>query len=160
MIRHHIKEILRLLGSRDLNRACIGFEKVVNEMVTNTKESKECDIALNTKSVPACTEPSAYVKISEIPFQCLCKLHLMPISGTVSVAYWPKNSHILESECVLQVIDWHTKKLQMPESLGVEIAEYMRPSVRQINVKTFTTCECVGCVSRRGGGRETSITLL
>ena len=64
------------------------------------------------------------VVVHNIPFHSMCEHHLLPFSGTASIAYFP-NERVLGLSKFARVLEVFARRLQLQERLGLQVAEFL-----------------------------------
>lgn len=99
------------------------------------------------------------VALTNIPFVSLCEHHLLPFSGTASVAYLPDGSQVVGLSKLARVVDTFAKRLQLQERLGAQIAdaiEAVYPRGCAIVLRAQHSCMACRGVSKPGAVMITS----
>lgn len=63
------------------------------------------------------------VVVREIPFHSLCEHHLLPFSGTATVAYLPAGSRVVGLSKLARLVDLFARRLQVQERLTTQVAQ-------------------------------------
>lgn len=110
-----------------------------------------------TKTFPGQPDPSLVI-VAGIPFVTTCAHHLLPITGTATVAYRPyPNGPIVGLSKLIRVFDDYAHRLQLQERLGWQVASTIAAHVDALGVGCVITAEH-GCMSARGVNRVTTAT--
>lgn len=62
------------------------------------------------------------IEVKGIRFYSMCEHHMLPFFGEVSVKYYPKD-RVLGLSKIPRIVQYYSRKLQLQERLGREIAE-------------------------------------
>ena len=92
--------------------------------------------------------PSEYCRdlviVKDIPFYSMCEHHLLPFFGKCHIAYIPNNKKVLGISKLAEVVDILSKRLQVQESLTVDIIEaimdFLRPKGAAVVMKARHMC--------------------
>lgn len=87
------------------------------------------------------------IAVTGIDFVSLCEHHLLPFSGTCSVAYLPGNSRVVGLSKIPRVVDAYARRLQIQEQMTEQIAsafeKYLKP--KGVGVMIEATHSCMSC---------------
>lgn len=87
------------------------------------------------------------IAVTDIDFVSLCEHHMLPFSGTCSVAYLPTNGRVVGLSKIPRVVDAYARRLQIQEGMTMQIAKalekYLRP--RGVGVLIQATHSCMSC---------------
>ncbi len=98
------------------------------------------------------------VILKDIPLYSMCEHHLLPFSGTASIAYIPNNGRIIGLNTLAKLVDSLSKRLQIQERLTKQIADYLVKSLSPRGVMVVIRAEHL-CMTMRGAKKPGSITL-
>lgn len=100
------------------------------------------------------------VVLRDIPFISHCEHHMLPIIGTVNIAYIPRDRVVGISKLV-RVVHSYAKRLQIQEKMTTQIMEVIRNTLRPHGVAVSIKAEHQ-CMSIRGvkTGRSSSMVTL
>lgn len=89
---------------------------------------------------------SDWVILENISFTSLCEHHLLPFSGTVSMAYFPQNGNVLGLSKLARLVEIYSRRLQLQERLTVQLAETLWRGIqpRAVAVKIQAEHSCMG----------------
>jgi GTP cyclohydrolase I len=100
-----------------------------------------------------------WICLHEIPFGSLCEHHMIPFTGTVSIAYWPQNGRVVGLSKLLRLVDCFSRKLQLQERLTVSLAQeiYTQLGARAVAVRVEAEHLCMALRGvRKNGVRVTT----
>lgn len=89
------------------------------------------------------------VLVKDIDFYSTCEHHIMPFYGKAHVAYLP-GEKVLGLSKIPRVVKMASKKLQLQENLGQEIADAIQAASKAKAVCVILEAEKHMCVSMRG----------
>jgi GTP cyclohydrolase I len=83
------------------------------------------------------------INLDKIHFVSICKHHLLPFYGEISISYIP-NQYIIGLGAIAKVIDISSKKMQLQEHLTVEIGNMIQkilcPKFLSIKIEAMHLC--------------------
>jgi GTP cyclohydrolase I len=88
------------------------------------------------------------VLMKDIEFTSVCRHHLLPFSGTASVAYLP-DGRVVGLSKIADLVDCLSRRLQLQESLADEIASALMTHLKPRGAACMIRAEHC-CVSARG----------
>ena len=88
------------------------------------------------------------IVLKDIPFVSHCEHHLAPISGTVAIAYMPRD-RIVGISKLARVVHAYARRLQVQERLTVQIAACIRDHLQPLGVAVIVEAQH-GCMTCRG----------
>ncbi|MFK8039748.1 MAG: GTP cyclohydrolase I FolE [Rickettsiaceae bacterium] len=99
------------------------------------------------------------VLLQSIKFTSFCEHHLLPIIGSVDVAYLP-NSQIVGISKIARVVDLFAHRLQVQEHMTAQIAKaidkHLKPNGVAVRVKASHCCMTIRGVSKESSMMYTS----
>jgi GTP cyclohydrolase I len=99
------------------------------------------------------------VLVKDVPFASTCEHHLLPFTGTASVAYIPKG-HIVGLSKLARLVDAYAQRLQVQERMTVQIVnalvDNLDPLAAACVVKAEHSCMNLRGVKKHTGGMVTS----
>jgi GTP cyclohydrolase I len=98
------------------------------------------------------------VIIKDIPLYSMCEHHLLPFSGTASIAYIPRKGRIMGLNTIAKLVDLLAKRLQIQERLTKEIADYLVKAMSPLGVMVVIKAEHL-CMIMRGAKKPGSVTV-
>lgn len=121
------------------------FAQKVSEKMTQSFSGYNADFNLIfTNKIKNTKQYSSSIEFHNIHFISYCKHHMSPIIGYINFSYIP-NEYIIGFSRVIECINALTARLQLQESLTVEIAEYffqyMNP--KKVRVEIFAKHYCM-----------------
>lgn len=141
--------------------AADGMEATPARMVKALRElTSGYDSHIASSSAKLTTFPADYpdepkknpiVVVRGIEYSSLCEHHVLPFSGTVSVAYIP-TKRIIGLSKIPRLVDAYARRLQVQERLGKQIAESLDP-LEPVGVAVVITGRHT-CCSMRGARRD------
>lgn len=96
-----------------------------------------------------------FVILKDIKFSSICEHHMLPIIGTVDIAYIPDDSIVGISK-LARVVEVTSKKLQIQEKMTVEIAETIQNKLKPLGVAVKVSA-IHNCMSIRGVKQDGSL---
>ena len=98
---------------------------------------------------------SGIVALREVPFHSMCEHHLLPFSGTASVAYIPGPSgKIVGLSKLARLVDAYARRLQVQERLTVQIVDALERHLEPLGAACIIRAHH-SCMSLRGVGKDT-----
>lgn len=96
------------------------------------------------------------VVVSDIPFASLCEHHLLPFTGTATVAYVP-GDRIVGLSKVARLVEVYARRLQVQERMTRQIAESLQDvlGARGVGVVVHGLHSCM---ANRGVGKRATMT--
>lgn len=84
------------------------------------------------------------VILKDIKFTSYCEHHMLPIIGSVSIAYLP-NQYIVGISKLARIVDLYARRLQLQERLTVQIAEaiYKQLEAKGVGVVVEASHHCM-----------------
>ena len=121
------------------------FLSALREMAGAQRQSQE-DLAAITFQAEGYDN---WVCLCDVPFGSLCEHHMLPFSGKISMAYWPRNGRVVGLSKLLRFADRISHRLQLQEQLTVTLASSI---FKQLNAKAVAVrVEAEhSCISLRG----------
>ena len=151
-----IKTLLRFIGE-DPSRE--GLLKTPDRVVDSYKEmfsgyGKDVEEILTTKFYDTCNFQD-FILLKDIQFHSFCEHHLLPITGSVDIAYIPNNCIIGISK-LARVVDVFARRLQIQEKMTVQIAEALQKYINPLGVAVKISASH-SCMTLRGVMQHDSI---
>lgn len=99
------------------------------------------------------------VSVTGIQFASTCAHHLLPITGTATVAYRPRagRGRVVGLSKLSRVFDGYARRLQVQEQLGAQTADALRDRLRPEGAVVVITAEH-GCMTIRGVQQPGTVT--
>ena len=89
-------------------------------------------------------EHDEMVIVKDIPFYSMCEHHMLPFFGKCHLAYIPNNKKIIGISKLAAVVDILSRRLQVQESLTVDIIEaimdFLKPKGAAVVIKARHMC--------------------
>jgi len=98
------------------------------------------------------------VILKDIPLYSLCEHHLLPFSGTASIAYIPNHGRIIGLNTLGHLVECLAKRLQIQERLTKQIADYLDKALKPLGVMVVIKAEHL-CMTMRGVKKPGSLTV-
>lgn len=98
------------------------------------------------------------VILKNISIHSMCEHHLLPFSGTASIAYIPKKGKIMGLNTIACLVDTLARRLQIQERLTKQIADYLFNALSPLGVMVVIKAEHL-CMTMRGASKPGSITI-
>jgi GTP cyclohydrolase I len=92
------------------------------------------------------------VVVKDIPFSSLCEHHMLPFTGTATVAYIP-GKRVVGLSKIPRLVDAYAKRLQVQERLTNQIADAMVEHLEPLGVGVIIKGHH-SCMSLRGVGKS------
>lgn len=101
------------------------------------------------RTFPAPDDPGLVV-VAGIRVQSTCAHHLLPITGTATVAYRPApGQRIVGLSKLARVVDGYARRLQVQERLGHQVAAALGERLAPLGAACVITADH-GCMTQRG----------
>jgi GTP cyclohydrolase I len=98
------------------------------------------------------------VILKNIPIHSMCEHHLLPFSGTASIAYIPKKGKIMGLNTIACLVDTLARRLQIQERLTKQIADYLHDALSPMGVMVVIKAEHL-CMTMRGANKPGAVTI-
>ncbi len=98
------------------------------------------------------------VILKDIPLYSMCEHHLLPFSGTASIAYIPQKGKIMGLNTIALLVDSLAKRLQIQERLTKQIADYLVKAMSPLGIMVVIQAEHL-CMIMRGAKKPGSTTV-
>ncbi len=98
------------------------------------------------------------VIIKDIPIHSMCEHHLLPFTGTASIAYIPRKGKIMGLNTIACLVDALAKRLQIQERLTKQIADYLYKALSPLGVMVVIKAEHL-CMIMRGAKKPGAVTV-
>ncbi len=98
------------------------------------------------------------VILKDIPLYSMCEHHLLPFSGTASIAYIPKLGKIMGLNTIAMLVDSLAKRLQIQERLTKQVADYLVKALSPLGVMVVIKAEHL-CMIMRGAKKPGAVTV-
>lgn len=98
------------------------------------------------------------VILKDIPIYSMCEHHLLPFSGTASIAYIPKKGRIMGLNTLGYLVESLAKRLQLQERLTKQIADYLVTALDPLGVMVVIKAEHL-CMTMRGVKKPGALTI-
>lgn len=150
-IEKAVREILQEMDVEDVEVQTETPRRVAR-MYQEFLSGKDMDVkAVLSKTFPI--EVNDMVLLRDIPFSSLCKHHLLPFFGKVSIAYVP-NGKIVGLSKLGRVVDIFSHRLQLQEVLTAQIGDAifseLKPQGVMVISKALHTCMTCRGVKKQG----------
>ncbi len=156
-IKHGVKLILEGLGENPESKRLAQTPQRVSEMfmevLSGTHKNPDDFLRALTEE-----KHEEMVILKDIPLYSLCEHHLLPFSGTASIAYIPRGGKIMGLNTIALLVDSLAKRLQIQERLTKQIADYLVKAMSPLGVMVVIKAEHL-CMIMRGAKKPGSITL-
>ena len=129
------------------NRAARAFEFLTNGY------RQDLDEVINDALFDS--EASEIVLVKDIELYSMCEHHLLPFIGKAHVAYIP-NGKVIGLSKVARVVDVYARRLQIQESLTVQIADALMKTLHPLGVAVVIEAKHL-CMMMRGVEKQNSI---
>lgn len=74
------------------------------------------------------------IVVRHIPFHSMCEHHLLPFSGTVSVAYLPQHNRIVGFSNLVNIVEVIARRPQLQERMASEIADLLMEKLEPLGI--------------------------
>ncbi len=98
------------------------------------------------------------VILKDIPLYSMCEHHMLPFSGTASIAYIPLMGKIMGLNTIARLVDSLAKRLQIQERLTKQVADYLVSALNPLGVMVVIKAEHL-CMVMRGVKKPGSLTV-
>lgn len=157
IIENAIREILLAIGE-DPSRA--GLQQTPKRFA----ESIKYLTSGSRTNIPAIVNEALYedggdgeIVLKGIEFHSLCEHHLIPFSGTITIAYKPCNAIIGLSK-LARIVDSFSRRLQQQERMTTEIADCIEGLVCPIGLGVIVEARHM-CLEMRGIKKTQTTTI-
>lgn len=151
-----IRTLLRFIGEDPDREGLLATpDRVINsysEMFSGY--GKDVEEILTTKFYDTCNFQD-FILLKDIQFHSFCEHHLLPITGTVDIAYIPNNCIIGISK-LARVVNVFARRLQIQEKMTVQIAETLQKYINPLGVAVKISASH-SCMTVRGVMQQDSI---
>jgi GTP cyclohydrolase I len=156
-IRKGVKLILEGLGENPNSKRLLQTPDRVAEMFMEvlSETHKDPDDFLKALTEEKHEE---MVILKDIPLYSMCEHHLLPFSGSASIAYIPRKGKIMGLNTIALLVDSLAKRLQIQERLTKQIADYLVKAMSPLGVMVVIKAEHL-CMVMRGAKKPGSITV-
>jgi GTP cyclohydrolase I len=103
-------------------------------------------------------EHEEMVMLKDIPLYSMCEHHMLPFSGTASIAYIPRKGKIMGLNTIAMLVDSLAKRLQLQERLTKQIADCLVDALSPLGVMVVIKAEHL-CMIMRGAQKPGSKTI-
>lgn len=104
-------------------------------------------------------ENPGLVVVSGIRLSSTCAHHLLPITGTATVAYRPKpGSNVVGLSKLARVVEGYARRLQVQERIGAQVVDALMEVLKPVGAVCVITA-AHGCMSLRGVQEPEATTL-
>jgi len=151
-----IKTLLRFIGE-DPSRE--GLLKTPDRVLKSYQEifsgyDKNLEEILTTKFYDTCNFQD-FILLKDIHFNSFCEHHLLPMTGTVDIAYIPDNCIVGISK-LARTVDVFARRLQIQEKMTVQIAESLQKYIKPLGVAVKISA-IHSCMTLRGVMKHDSV---
>lgn len=117
--------------------------RVVDALAELTSTPGEPAALLKTVFDDAHADDQA-ITVGPIAFTSLCEHHMLPFTGTATVAYLPDQGRIVGLSKLARLVEHHARRLQVQERLTGDIADdlmaHLAPQGAAVRVNSHHTC--------------------
>jgi GTP cyclohydrolase I len=156
-IREGVRLILEGIGedpdSRRLKSTPRRVAEMFSEVLSGTHKDPNNFSRLLTEE-----KHDELVILKNIPIHSMCEHHLLPFSGTASIAYIPKKGKIMGLNTIACMVDTLARRLQIQERLTKQIADYLNDALSPMGVMVVIKAEHL-CMTMRGANKPGSLTI-
>jgi GTP cyclohydrolase IA len=151
-----VRTLLEYIGE-DPNRE--GLLKTPDRVIASYEESfagyeQNIEDILKTRFSQGC-DFRDLVLLQDIEFTSYCEHHLLPIPGSVDIAYIP-NKSIVGISKLARLVDAFAKRLQVQEKMTMQIAESLQENLSPLGVAVRVNASH-SCMTIRGVMKKDSI---
>jgi GTP cyclohydrolase IA len=148
-----VRDLLEYLGQDPTREGLVDTPSRVIKAYTEMTRGYNDDPAIILSTTFAQDKAYPYnemIMLRDIQFVSLCEHHLLPFTGTASVAYIPnENGQVVGLSKLARLVDCYAKRLQLQEQLTAQIADalmkHLNPKGAAVLIKASH-----GCMSCRG----------
>jgi GTP cyclohydrolase I len=157
VIREGVKLILEGIGEDPKSKRLRSTPQRVAEMFRDVLSGTHKD---PDDFLKALTEEKheEMVILKDIPLYSMCEHHMLPFSGTASIAYIPRKGKIMGLNTIAMLVDSLAKRLQLQERLTKQIADYLVKALSPLGVMVVIKAEHL-CMCMRGAQKPGSLTI-
>jgi GTP cyclohydrolase IA len=149
----NVTRLLEWLGEDPTRDGLLDTPKRVCKALREMTAGNDTDVAslLSTTFEADCDE---IVVVRNIPYESMCEHHLLPFTGTVSVAYIPGNGRVVGLSKIPRVVQAYSKRLQLQEQMCRQIADALNNNLTPVGVAVIATGKhsCMSCRGVRSQG--------
>lgn len=103
-------------------------------------------------------EVPGLVCVTGIPVATTCAHHMLPITGTATVAYLPANGqNVVGLSKLSRVLEGYARRLQVQEQLGYQVVTALQEVLNPVGAAVVITA-AHGCMSLRGVQQPGTVT--
>ena len=154
-----VTQLIKALGENPLREGLVDTPKRVVKAYKELTEGYNVNIAELLSVTFDVGNVDEMVIVKNINFVSLCEHHMLPFSGTATVAYIPMHRVVGLSK-IPRTVDAITRRLQVQERITTEITEaldtYLKPLGSACLVKAEHTCAAYRGVRKQGAEMVTS----
>ena len=123
----------------------------MNEMLSGMNDKPT---SILSKTFPPEDKDVGIVLVDNLAFTSICAHHLLPFHGMADIAYIPKGKVVGLSK-IARLLECRSRRLQMQETLGAQIANDMMEHLEPLGVAVRLTAQhdCMTCRGVRSNGR-------
>jgi GTP cyclohydrolase I len=156
-IEKGVELILEGLGEDPKSKRLLETPRRVAEMFTEVLSGTHWNV---DECLKALTEErhEEMVILKDIPIYSMCEHHLLPFSGTASIAYIPHEGKIMGLNTIAKLVDILAKRLQIQERLTKQIADYLVKAMSPLGVMVVIKAEHL-CMIMRGAKKPGALTV-
>jgi GTP cyclohydrolase IA len=140
-------------GTKRLKRTPGRVAEMFTEVLSGTNQNPDDFLKALTEE-----EHEEMVVLKDIPLYSMCEHHMLPFSGTASIAYIPKNGKIMGLNTIALLVDSLAKRLQIQERLTKQIADYLFKTLNPMGVMVVIQAEHL-CMCMRGARKPGAQTI-
>lgn len=156
LLRHHYKEIIRLLGEdterEGLQQTPVRVAKAMQYMTQGYQQNPEEIL----RSALFKEDYRQMVIVKDIEIYSLCEHHMLPFVGRAHVAYIP-NGYITGLSKIARVVDAYSRRLQVQERLTQQIKNCIQTTLHPLGVAVVIEAQHL-CMMMRGVQKQNSVT--
>lgn len=142
-----IEALLRAIGEDPRREGVLDTPRRVVKAFREMTAGTHVDVAAILERQFESAGYDGVVAVTGIDFVSLCEHHLLPFSGTCSVAYLPGNGRVVGLSKIPRVVDAYARRLQLQEQMTVQIAkafeDHLKP--KGVGVLVEATHSCMSC---------------
>ncbi|WP_067821457.1 GTP cyclohydrolase I [Actinomadura kijaniata] len=104
------------------------------------------------------THDPGLIIVAGIRLNSTCAHHLLPVTGTATVAYRPRpGDQIVGLSKLARVVHGYARRLQVQERIGHQVANAVQEALNPVGAACVITAEH-GCMTVRGVGEPATVT--
>ena len=157
-----VRQILSEIGENPDRSGLVGTPDRVHRMYAELTAGYATDPKTLLNDAIFDVDYSEMVVVKDIAFHSLCEHHLLPFTGSASVAYIP-DGRVIGLSKVPRIVEMYARRLQLQERLTQQIADFLMvelsPHGVGVVVEATHMCVVMRGVKKPGTAMTTSAVL-